>query len=171
MCLEWLFLTQILEYCQRKAELQKGTNIPDELHEGQYLEGLGEEGIVSLCLPLLESLFRCASRTWPGTVFRMFAPTSPPVIHNDQGKLHLLISTAATQLPMPPTTSEDEMTSSSEDKWMYPPSSTPLPMFKLPCLILHALLVPEDFPPLNIPLQQFEELQVDTRSKGHPNLE
>ena len=81
--LEWLFLAQIVEYCQGKEKLRKGIDIPDELREGQFLEGVGNGGKVSLRLPLLESLFRRASRTWPGSIFGIFAPTPPPSIHDD----------------------------------------------------------------------------------------
>jgi len=167
---EWLFLAQILEYCQGKEELHRGIDIPDELREGQFLEGLGEEGIISLHLPILESLFRRASRTWPGTVFGIFAPASPPANHDNCSNLRPLTSATSAHLPMPPTTSEDETISLSEDEWMYPPSSTPFPTLELPCLILRAPPPQEELPPLDIPLRQFEDLQVDA-SEGHQEVE
>jgi hypothetical protein len=161
---EWLFLNQVLGYCQGKEELRKGISIPEELCQGEFLEGLGMEGRVSLRLPMLESLFVRASRTWPDSLFKMFARKCPrPSVYDNRGYL---------QLPTPETSSEDDMPSlehssaaSSDIDWTYPPTPPPLPSLEAPRV---AVRPPPDVPeepeltPLELPLRQFEDLQVDS---------
>ena len=71
---EWLFLTEIVRYFKGAEDLRRGLVIPDEFRLGEYLEGIGSEGQVSLRLPALEALFVRASRTWPTSIFKTFAP-------------------------------------------------------------------------------------------------
>jgi len=73
---EWLFLTHVVRYFKGIDDLHRGLVIPQEFRQGEYLEGIGDDGTVSLRLPVLESLFLRASRTWPTSVFNIFAPKS-----------------------------------------------------------------------------------------------
>jgi len=161
--MEWLFLNQVLGYCQGKEKLQNGISIPEELFQGEFLEGLGMEGQVSLRLPILESLFVRASRTWPDSLFKMFARKDPrPSFYDEHGYL---------QLPTPKSSSEDDIPSlehdstvSSDIDWTYPPTPPPLPSLKVPEPTVQPLSdIPEEpeLTELDLPLQQFEDLQVN----------
>ena len=164
---EWLFLNQVLGYCQRKKELQKRISIPEKLCQGEFLEGLGMEGQVSLCLPILESLFVHASRTWPNFLFKMFARKDPRLFFYDE---HNYL-----QLPNPETSSEDDMlllehdsTASSDIDWTYPLTPPPLPSLEVPQPTIQPLSnIPEEpeLMPLKLPLRQFEDLQVNSDNR------
>ena len=167
---EWTFLNQVLGYCQGKEELRKGISIPEELCQGEFLEGLGMEGRVSLRLPMLESLFVRASRTWPDSLFKIFARKySKPSFYDNRGYL---------QLPTPENSSEDDTpslghdsTASSDIDWTYPPSPSPLPSLELPHItteVPHPVThIPDsELPELGLPLRQFEDLQVGADNAG-----
>jgi hypothetical protein len=156
--MEWLFLVQVLGYCQGKLELRGGIRIPDEFHDREFLEGLGEEGQVSLCLPLLKSLFARASRTWPNSIFKIFTPTRVPPIYDDRGYL---------QLPTLTSSTDNEQSSSDQD-WVYPPSPMPLPSLEIPSLPAnpHQESSEPELSALDIPLCQFEDLNVSPIEQG-----
>ena len=169
---EWLFLNQVLGYCQGKEELRNGISIPEELCQGEFLEGLGMEGRVSLRLPILESLFVRASRTWPDSLFKMFARKDPrPSFYDEHSYL---------QLPTPESSSKDNIPSlehdstvSSDIDWTYPPTPPPLPSLEVPEPTVQPLSdIPEEpeLAELDLPLQQFEDLQVDAdNERGEKN--
>ena len=154
---EWMFLNQVLRYCQRKEELRKGISIPEELCQGKFLEGLGMEGQVSLHLPMLESLFMHASRTWPDSLFKMFAWKQP--------RSSVYDNCSYLQLPIPETSSEDDMpslehdsTASSDIDWTYSLTLPPLPTLEASRILIRPLpTIPEDQEPellaLDLPLR------------------
>ena len=135
---EWLFLTEIVRYFKGAEDLRRGLVIPDEFWLGEYLEGIGSDGQVSLRLPALESLFVRASRTWPTSVFKTFSPniTAPtPALscHDVRGNL---------EAPTPSSTVDDvDELSSTDEEWMYPPTPPRLPTIELPLRQLEDLRV------------------------------
>jgi len=181
------FLVQILEYCQGREELKDGIDIPDELCDGQYLEGIGDEHHISLCFPIIERLFARTARTWPTSFFKYFAPTPPAFIRNDQGHLLLLAATTLMhpssssnmynirksdptmlahdpkgnlQLPTPTTSMEEESSSSDDsNEWLYPSSPSPLPSLELPKLEINDSM--HDTFPTNLPRLELPLLQLE----------
>ena len=104
---EWLFLVQVLDYCRGREELCRGISIPEELCAGEYLEGLGEERCVSLRFPMLESLFARAARTWPTSVFNIFAPARVAPVYDHHGiQIALPSDQGRLQLPTPESTTD-----------------------------------------------------------------
>jgi len=118
--------------------------------------------------------------TWPTSIFGLFALFTPTP-YNKQGIY------AQRSNPMPPTpessTDDDDIPSldtnisssdpnsstevTSDDEWAYPPTPPPLPSLEIPRITIQPLTsVPEDpeleLPALDLPLRQFEELQVDS---------
>ena len=121
--------------------------IPGELCAGQYLEVLGEEWQVSHQFPMIESLFSCAARTWPTSIFCLFTLFTPTP-YNKRG---IYAQQNKPQLPTPDSsTDNDDMPSlghnsdsssldpnisspdTSDIDWAYPPTPPPLSMFEIP---------------------------------------
>jgi hypothetical protein len=176
---EWSFLTQLQDYCRGDEDLRKGITIPGELCAGQYLEILGEERRVSHRFPKIESLFSRAARTWPTSIFSLFSLFTPTP-YNKRG---IYAQPSKPQLPTPEASSDDSLPSldtdisssdpndstdaTSDDDWAYPPTPPPLPSFEIPQITIRPLsAVPENpelgLPALELPLRQFEDLQVDS---------
>ena len=174
---EWLFLAQVQDYGRGNEDLRRGITIPEELCAGQYLEGLGEERRVSLRFPVLESLFSRAARTWPTSVFKVFAPRHIPLAHNDHGNPQLPTPESSTDDDSVPSLYTDsssprDLNDASQDtsdiEWTYPLTPPPLPSIEVPRILIQPLpTVPEnpelELPALNLPLRQFEDLQVDSK--------
>jgi hypothetical protein len=154
------FLAQLQEYCRGKEELRRGITIPGELCAGQYLEMLDEEHRVSLQFPKIESLFSRAARTWPASIFQIFASITP----TPYNKLGIYARQDKSQLPTPESsTDDDNMPSLEHDSdtssldpdvsspdtldlnWAYPPTPSPLPSFEIPQVTIQPLTaVPEN---------------------------
>jgi hypothetical protein len=150
---EWLFLTDVVRYFKGAEDLRQGLVIPNEFRQGEYLEGIGENGQVSLRLPFLESLFLRAGRTWPTSVFNVFAsnntvPFQPFTVPIDT--LDYL------DFPTPSSTIDDtDELASTDEEWMYPPT-------------------PPRLPPIELPLRQFEDLRVRSSRNSpdtNPNID
>ena len=136
---ERLFLTDVVCYFRGAEDLRQGLVIPNEFRQGEYLEGIGKDGQVSLCLPFLKSLFLRAGRTWPTSVFNIFAPSTTVPLQ----MMTIPFNTFKyLDIPMPSSTTNDtDELESTDEEWMYPPTLLRLPHIELP-------------------FRQFEDLQV-----------
>ena len=128
-------------------------------------------------------MFSCAARTWPTSIFKTFAPAQFVQVFDDHSKQLLTpeSSTDDDDIPSLDTDiSSSDPNSSTEvtldDKWAYPPTPPPLPSLEIPQIAIQTLTsVPEDLelelPALDLPLQQFEDLQVDSNHTSKSGLE
>jgi len=103
------FLHVVISYFEGADELCSGISIPDELQEEGYMEGLGEECQVSIRLPCLERLFTRAARSFPDSVFVLFAPNP-------------FSASSLMREPTPFSSTEEDELSSTTTEWVHPPS-------------------------------------------------
>ena len=101
------------------------------------MEGLGEEGRVSVRFPMLESLFLRASRTWPTSVFSIFAKKKPTTPVFDEPRLPTPDSSSDNSPPsldtdISSTDPNNSPDTSLDDEWAYPLTPPPLPSLKVP---------------------------------------
>ena len=113
-----------------------------------------------------------ASRTWPTSIFKIFASTQTVSACNYLGNQQLPTpDSSSDSIPsldtdissLDPNTFAD---ASSDNEWAYPPTPPPLLLFELPQIeIRPAPERPEDpefkLPALKLPLWQFKDLRVD----------
>ena len=138
------------------------------------MEGLGEEGRVSVRFPMLESLFSRASRTWPTSVFSIFAKKKPTTSVFDEPRLPTPDSSSDNSPPsldtdISSTDPNNSPDTSLDNEWAYPLTPPPLPSLEVPQITIRPLpVVPEnpevELPALDLPLRQFEDLQVGSNN-------
>lgn len=138
----------------------------------QYLEGLGQEHQVSLQFPVLESLFSCAARTCPKSIFNMFATKQISLDNDNHDNLQLPTPESSTDGSIPSL--EDDCDSSSlnlnvsspntsDYDWAYPLTPPPLPNLEVlqPAIELPDTMSKQpqfELPVIDLPLHQFEDL-------------